>query len=316
MKYIGIYLQYFLIISITIMSRHAPILFLQSDTRPLDCNISSADYNSMTAVLNHHFARLHGGQYMYLLQNSENLLDKVQQNYGLNMSGIYVDMAGATVEKNKPACFNTNLKQLRASPWCKLLSIWNITTSIANDGYGHIVFMDSDAAFSAKKMARSIHHAMTSWIGKELWGTQVMNACLILMTTAPFPGLECDGFMIFNSSNLDRLANMIKEWWNFDRKENNFRHAYEQQALDILLTSGHFSLSQNTVSVVNETQFPPFDSSLWVTHAGHPWASERKKIFLQMLYYLGYTDDLFCGAISEISVKEINMYDVSISINN
>ena len=349
----------------------ARFLLVQSDTRNLDTDISTAAYHSLTAVTNYLYAKQHDADYLYFVFNQSRpaFLSDAKRVYGAvfqNSSNEQSTEVSGTYEKKGPSAYHPVLRQFRAAPWTKLLALWNISQSAmaaaATGRYSHIFFLDSDAVVNPKFHRRSLYDALRDWSSAPCHvlhsrppGVSASKAAAIFLDNSPFEPYDkflCDGAFVLNlgfqgvSSDhhfaINRghetgpafISRFIKEWWDHDveskdfthwwrhleNTNRNFNHAYEQDSLwDQLYNSPRNSwrISENTVCVVAEPQFPPSrNDSLWVNHVGSPWEKDRGRILKTHLAELRVTEQDF-ARISQIitSTASVEGFAVDIAAN-
>jgi len=246
-------------------------LLLQSDTRNLDGDFSTADYHTLTAVTNFVWAKQHNADYLYFVfnQTQTDFLADAHRTFGatfLNKSSDKSTEITGTYLKKGPTCYHPVLKQFRAAPWTKLLALWNVSQSALVSRYSHIFFLDSDAVINPLFHRRSLDDALVDWSKSTCHAPSVTssNAAAVFLDNSPFHPYEkhlCDGAFVLNlgfkgvvadsyainhsqEKGAAFISNFIKEWWDHDVESKdfnhwwhhdsstkNFNHAYEQDSL-------------------------------------------------------------------------------------
>ena len=121
--------------------RKLPVLIIQMDDRPLSSDLESADYISISAVVNYKYALRHGYDYRF----SKVINDEIDKaNVTLSPDAMINEFTTMAAQSKVAlaACFHPILGVQRSTPWCKVLVSWLAAHETA---YDYVIFLDSDA---------------------------------------------------------------------------------------------------------------------------------------------------------------------------
>jgi len=257
------------------------VLILQSETRDLSSANSlmrHASIPTISAVMNYHYAKKHGYDYLYFQFDLSQFANHSLAFYGMKA----VEEDNNMAHKSRKSCLHPSLKQFRASPWCKLLACWDALLSSKTNEYSHIIYIDSDAYFNPICSHRSLEKAIRDWNSIDI-NLVVRRPAAGITFFDNFPYEEtvpCSGFFVMDLS-YHNIGDMIKEWWDANLSYKNFHHAYEQVALHDLLRGKSKSLYINfsSISLQHEKQFH-YSVSNWVRHIGSTEMPENNRHLL------------------------------------
>lgn len=328
-------------------------LVMQSDSRSLDEDIDTADYHSLSAVVNYFYAKRHGADYLYFEfnQTRPDFLKEVLTKYGVAFQNTTLQQSteiSGTYIKKGPSCYHPTLKAFRAAPWMKLLALWNVSKTFTHNEYSHVLFLDSDAAIVPRRHNISLYDKLLHWQQsnqhhpihhrqKVMKPADPSTAAMIFTDNVPYVPYDaypCSGAFVINlgynsilqftntsaygpkDSGAGFIAAMIKDWWDYPIERRNFNHAYEQDSLWTQLYRNEMHgaqkheirrlksrVTEETVCVVNEHQFPPTRHGLWVSHVGSPWQTDRIRHFRHNLHVMGVNATLFTDTIRYIKSR-------------
>lgn len=260
------------ILMVQVDNRGLPDLDSEGGSGGDELQMSTAPYWMLTPVLNHHYCRRHG--YDYLLVHPMLDVSVLQRSGGLRGFDNSSTDGRAAV-----GAWHKGLGQARAASWAKLPTLLYLLLQLGSR-YDRIWYLDSDIGLSDQASGRSVHEKIIEWntgakcLGPPRktacvnWGLQdVSSSPMLLFPNSPFGDSEpCAGTFMFRPSV---AASMLLEWWDIDMPEKNFGLMHEQDALWNLTSDKHdrelaraqlnFSshLSRRSVTLLQEFQFPP-----------------------------------------------------------
>jgi len=167
----------------------------------------------------------------------------------------YLLVGGSTDSKLAQSCSHARLGT-RSSPWCKLPAIAHALSR----GYKTVVFIDSDAFFSAQTVS------VDSILRKYGKAFDYTNATLVLPSNQPWKDYHANtGLQIWK--NRPHAMTLLKAWWDVDTHAK--RHAFEQSGLEKLLIESptHLSLI-STVRVLDKMRILGAKAYSEVIHIG------------------------------------------------
>lgn len=279
----------------------ARCLILMVDTRPLDHDLSTASYNSISAVINADYANRFGCEFKYLIPF-------------LNINEIVANFESEWERKGpklRPSCYHPLLKTFRAGPWAKLLAVWEAADSGV---YGNILYIDSDAILIGNE---SLTDYFQDYRRKSIYGASINVSRAIFFSNAHW-GREkpCSG--VFLLRPVKGGADFIRHWWDFSAPDKDFVHPFEQEALwrssDLSYKKDsseiyHLGLIRpDDYSVIEDDSFSfQLNSCLWVCHVTGEDEHRRKEIMLHWLRLSNYTDEMFESRIIGLESSELVM---------
>lgn len=286
------------------------ILIVSIDNRPLNPNVQSNHYPTITAALNLEYANLHGYGFVQVQQDIQNLVKDVETKYPSHNRIPPSDNA-----KDAATAFHSGLLQFRAASWAKLPALWHIVTGMGKD-YEYIFYIDSDACISGLHRNRSIEEAMESWKGNVAWGNpDPSSSAFIHFNNFPWrDDKPCAGAFICKRAAAEAI---LREWWDYDLPMKNFKHFHEQDALWHMLEHPEvgFKLNATTLSVLKERQFPSDwqrYEELWLCHIASYNYMVRVPILTQFLALANIrSDDAFAAAVAKIPIVRVDMFKVA-----
>lgn len=293
------------------------ILVVTIDHRELDADLRNASHQSLSAVINYNYAKLHGYDYIYYhpFINETEVRIKYELNQKLTISqsqrqdemdeSSSFERPGGRKRRRQPSTafhdevptsFHPGLKEFRGSSWCRLPTLWHLAKQY-NGKYDALFVIDSDLVISAVHQNTTIEEKLVEWQKQPdsiTWGPKDLNrAGVIFFPNSPFGNWEpATGIMIVRPSLM--VADMMKEWWDFEWPEKAFTLMHDQDVLWRVyqwVPQTVFVLNQQNTAMVNEKQFP-VDMSIdewclrksWICHVSHSWGKERNKIFHRILH--------------------------------
>ena len=289
------------------------VLIVQVDSRGLEGDeMNRASYATLTSVLNHHYCKHHG--YDYLLIQPTIDVKRFKANSTSTKSSAEARGGDA---RQVPGALHVGLGQLRSVSWAKLPALLYLSLQIGQY-YDLIWYMDSDLAVSDKPSGRSIRDKLeviqnaSKCLGPARstpcinWGQpKLFESPMLLFPNSPFGDTEpCAGTFMFRPT---LAASLLLEWWNVDMPDKNFGLMHEQDALWNLTSSadGRF---RRIVTLLQEFQFPPkndkremcVDGKQWLCHLITTDHEVRGPWFREMLEKAGFTQAHFRVAVHHI----------------
>jgi hypothetical protein len=271
------------------------VLVVTIDHRELDGELRNASHQSLSAVINYNYAKLHGYDYKYYhpvinetavrikygLKSKPVMpvvVDSTEHHEGGEESGGVSDRAAAAASRRRrkvaqahafhdetPTAFHPGLKEFRGSSWCRLPTLWHLTKlAAAEDKYDALFVIDSDLVISAIHQNITVEQKLQEWQSRAdgvTWGPKDLEkAAIIFFPNSPFGNWEpATGILLIRPKLLLGAADMIKEWWDFEWPEKSFSLMHEQDALWRVYQwspQSVFKLNQEHTSMVSEKQFP------------------------------------------------------------
>ena len=270
------------------------VLVVTIDHRELDGELRNASHQSLSAVINYNYAKLHGYDYKYyhpVINESDifrryGLRKRATAAVGLADAGdptVIHDSheggeTGAALERRRrrkqalaahhslsqdeaPTAFHPGLKEFRGSSWCRLPTLWHLSKQYA-DKYDALFVIDSDLVISAVHQNATLEQKLKEWQSRVdgiTWGPKDLSkAGLIFFPNSPFGNWEPATGVLVIQPKL-HAAEMIKEWWDFEWPEKAFSLMHEQDALWRVYQwtpQTVFTLNQANTAMVSERQFP------------------------------------------------------------
>ena len=182
------------------------VIIVQSDNRELSCSEKSNHYPTLSAVINYLYAKQH--QYNY-----------IRYQYVSEIDGN-VQQGETDSVKTEATC------ESRASPWCKILSVYDALKNLRN-GHDIAVFVDSDAAFIQPSVSIMDYLNTTEFAE----GRDNRDSSIIITRDYPYhpEPHSCTG--MFMVKNNDIAKEILKQWWiNGNRFPDFFhKHPFEQE---------------------------------------------------------------------------------------
>lgn len=315
------------------------VLIVTVDNRPLNSNLESTGYHTVSAVLSAEYAKRWGYEYHYYFANSTatqaTLLENFPHEYDHEKFGA----------KYGGSLANLDLKQARGAPWSKILMLWHLQNHFAKHvdlthetagsfsaaKYDYVVMLDSDAAFNPRRFDRSIGDALDEWrlaapdmIIRGL--SNPRDASLVFMSNLPWrDDLPNSGVIIMRTNPLTTdLDAIIREWWNYDIPQKNEVDFFEQDALWYMLAHQDgpeydFLLNDTVMSLVREnnivSDWHPLYTS-WIAHCPN-YMSQRVDYLRYLLLWERKElnqPDTFREAVLNVQkhhVREVNLIEVA-----
>ena len=284
-------------------------LILMVDTRPLDQDLSTASYNSISAVINADYANRTGCVFNYLIPH-------------LDTSGIPDVKFESEWEwkgpKLRPSCYHPLLKTFRASSWAKLLAVWE---AAERGKYSHILYIDSDAIITGNESLVDFFQDRRRNI---IFGTSINKSRAVFFSNAHW-GRErpCAGVFLLRPFNGG--ADFVRSWWDFSAPDKDFVHPFEQDALwrssDLSVKKEpregyHPELSSpEKYSVIEDASFSFQPNSChWVCHVTGEDEPRRKEIMFHWLQKSNYTNKMFEKRIRNLESSGLVLLFDSISV--
>jgi hypothetical protein len=285
-------------------------LIISVDNREMNPSFEAAQYLSMTSVLNQEYANYHGYDFINVQDVIKNLEEEVKSKYSQ-----YDEIPPTTLTKDMATAFHVGLHQFRAASWAKLPGIWHIVDTLGKN-YERIFYIDSDAVISPLHMNRSLDDAMNSWVNNTIRGNQnPWQSNFIFFYNHPWrDDMPCAGTFIFKVKEGEPT---LREWWDFNLSSKNFYHFHEQDALWHMISnpSYNFKMSDQTITIVNEKQFPsPWIryEDLWLCHISAYNYMLRSPILYHFLVHIGVnSNEIFKEKLSKIKSVKVNMLNVT-----
>lgn len=267
------------------------------DNRNLSSILSTAGYWSLSAVINAHYAKKLGYDYLYLQPQSlstdavdaamaaaarvctypnwllmgigNDAPQNAKEEEALRMSPSYFKDVTQAIHLGRTA--------FRAASWAKLPALWTLGSE-----YDSVLFLDSDAfVVQDVPFEEALDNAVLTY------GTSAHEASFVTFCNRPYWREDMPTAGIFHWRPKAPGRDLLRRWW--DGSGHDRKHAYEQDALwDILdgaglryepiqaACLGWAALNRSTVAAVETQQFAfrpeaplqwPRDS--WVRHIGH-----------------------------------------------
>jgi hypothetical protein len=233
------------------------ITIVQSDSRQLS---RSADfhYPTMTSVINYLYAKKHGYNYV-----------RYQYDTATALPSSTKSKEKAEDYKRQQTCGG------RPSPWCKLLSVYDVLTKSQAKDNDLILFLDSDVAILRPDV--SIIDYLKEVDFEE--GRDNRESPIITAHDYPYERQRsCTG--IFMVRNEEISKEILSQWWTLGTRRPAFLniHPYEQYTFTTQLYNNP-KYSSN-ISVLKDYSFTEENATLW-RHVGtdfdHPHLGERKR---------------------------------------
>lgn len=250
------------------------VLVVSVDDRPLNDNIDSGSYVSLTSVLRHHYCKQHNYAYIALRTDNAALLQGIKARYPTELTVADGHFKEA---KYGYANFHPGLRQFRASAFGNLPALWYLRERYG-EYFDYIWFVDSDAAPNPTQSNRSIGDALREW--REHSDSNVyrgvknpLDATFIFQSNFPWrEDLPCSGSFLFKPNRQAEV--MLRQWWDYDLPQKNFVDFMEQDTLWYMLEAPlekyQFEWNyQHTVTLISEPQFTSKFYSindLWLAH--------------------------------------------------
>lgn len=283
------------------------VLIVQVDSRGLQGGdeLSTASYAALTSVLNHHYCKHHG--YDYLLVQPTIDVERVK--------ATDASSDARSDARHAVGALHVGLGQLRSISWAKLPTLLYLSLQIGQY-YDMIWYMDSDLGISDKPTGRSIREKLevmqnaSKCLGPARstpcinWGQpKLLESPMLLFPNSPFGDTEpCAGTFMFRPS---LAASLLLKWWNVNLPDKNFGLMHEQDALWNLTSSDEF---RRTVTLLQEFQFPQkndkkemcVDGKQWLCHLITTDHEIRGPWFREMLEKAGFTQAHYRAAVHHI----------------
>ena len=316
------------------------------DNRPLENDLASAGYSSLSAAINFHYALHHG--YNFTLLQPRFSMDALPAAAAAVAAGgcppkspfSPAELQGALEEvaqqpagsqvKDSVTAWHPSLNHFRAASWAKLPLLWHALEGYAAENDAAL-YLDSDAIVTRREADfESVFSAPPE--GKLTWGDDASKASLVFGVNAPYDAAyPCAGVMMLRGGGGAR--DLLRAWW--DTPAHARRHAYEQDALWGLLQRWQAGVCPNpyfnmrTVAVVATRQFPAaanpkaygenapleqdryseFSEGSWIHHTQW-WMGGRVAIMCRRIAELGLSSSDFSGLIDRIRSEHTVGVDV------
>ncbi|KAL7533808.1 hypothetical protein ACHAWF_004628 [Thalassiosira exigua] len=158
-----------------------------------------------SATLNFEYARRHGYDFIYMLDENDQTIESNAASDGL--SSVNKQLAQCILRKDP----STTVPQ--SVPWCKLLAV----AAAFDKGYELVVYIDSDAFF--KSDAPSIATILKKYAGPSSSGS--LEKPLWVPNNAPYsPTRANSGMQIWNHS-VPTVRALLNQWWKLDFSAND-----------------------------------------------------------------------------------------------
>lgn len=266
-------LSLLLLLSLSRGKGRSRCLLLSIDNRPLNQDVHSNHYPTVTALLNREYASFHGYDYLQLVNEVDDLEKSVHAKYTKYDAIPPTDNA-----KDAATAFHVGLHQFRAASWAKLPPLWDITRKFGSQ-YDLIFYIDSDAVISPFYRNQSLDDLLDKWQDRfkttpPLKGQRdLTNATFMFFNNFPWrDDMPCAGTFIFRPT--PHAEAILRQWWDFSGiPDRNFKHFHEQDALWHMVDGDQRGkvtyLMTSSFAILGERQFPSawqrFES-LWLVH--------------------------------------------------
>ena len=207
--------------------------------------LATASYSSLTPVLNHHYCRRHG--YDYLLVQPVVDVARIMASLG-GASSLQGFDNSSTDGRQGIGALHKGLGQVRAASWAKLPVLLYLMLQLGGQ-YDRVWYLDSDLGISDQPSGgRALADKLAEWAsGSKCLGPPRNSSCvtwglpdvhtspMLLFPNSPFGDLEpCAGTFMLRPQ---AATSMLLDWWDVDMPSKNFGLMHEQDAL-WNLTSG------------------------------------------------------------------------------
>ena len=294
-------------------SKKSRCLLVSIDNRPLNKDVHSNHYPTVTALLNREYAIHHGYDFLQLVNQIDDLEKQVHAKYAKYDAIPPTDNA-----KDAATAFHVGLHQFRAASWAKLPPLWDVTRKMGAK-YDLIFYIDSDAVISPFFRNQSIDELLDKWqahnrLHPPIKGiSDITQATFIFFNNFPWrDDMPCAGTFLFRPNA--RGEQILRQWWDFSGiPDRNFKHFHEQDALWHMVDgdpSGRLHyLMRSSFAILGERQFPsPWQryEGLWLVHIASYNYQMRNPILNLFLRAL----DLHEARAYEQRVGQIEIYRV------
>ena len=245
------------------------ILLVTVDNRPLRMN-DETSYIASGSVINQHYAKLMGYDYLYATVNSSDIALHLLKRYNCTLaSKVHNDFANP---KYGAASYHQTLKYIRASSWNKLPVLHYLAMHYGDD-YDYFIYLDADVILNPSMTNITLSDLFDKWETQRsplmnkryiFWGNKVIRDSTFIFTTN-FPWRDdfpCAGTFIFKPNDLGRK--ILRQWWDYDLPLKNKYDFMEQDALWYMIEvarrgENKFLINATTTTMVYEFQLPnPF----------------------------------------------------------
>ena len=180
------------------------ILVFMSDNRQLNTNLSTSNYNSLSACINKEYCKLHGYDFIY-----------------------YQPYQEGPAENSLYNCKNPITGAPRHASWSKILASLLV---MRKTDYNYFVYIDSDCIF------RNFSIKLETVIEAN------SSADILFMNNRPWNHDKlCAGFYILK--NVPAAKNFLKDCYMFNSPYFDKGHHWEQEAFRKVIEQGRYSYS-------------------------------------------------------------------------
>ena len=256
------------------------ILIVTIDTRPLLHSIRNVDTDSIdnTAMINSHYAKLNGYDYLYVATTETGHINKngtvcniLRSRFNITSLLSLQCPKGAYKGKYDVATYHISRKSGRASSWNKLPPLIYLADQYGSE-YDYFLYIDSDVLLNSKYADVSISDKLEQWNTQKsnigpiekfpIWGEQdVYKSHMLALSNYPWrDDYPCAGVFLIKP---DRVGiEMLLEWWDYHIPLKNLFDFMEQDALWYLKDHGskgpdnnYFKINNRTMTMIYESQF-------------------------------------------------------------
>ena len=200
------------------------VLVLMGDNRELKevSEVGELDEVTATAYLNYQYSRMHQPLVSFLYAHYQPLDAALQPSGGRSSNS----------SKHSAACYNAQLQQARAAPWCKIVAAYAALEQVQD--VDAVLFIDSDAAItnqqlSVQALLRTVD-TLPHYCSADAFLLSTSPCSVLFFKNAPFePTWPNTGAWLVRRS--PPALELLRAWWHFDHSSRNFYHAYEQDTL-------------------------------------------------------------------------------------
>ena len=259
------------------------------------------DTVSMAAYLNYLYTRLHRQhEFVFVHAPPIDAGSGEAAGAGLARQGM----------KRLRGCYNGALQQWRAAPWCKIVAVHHLLSTRSE--FDWLLFIDSDAVFSNYMVPVDFWlQAVADWApsadslssqSQSQPQPESRSSCSPAAFLAAAPASRCTVLFANNdpwdkgsvntglwllrrggAAATNHSLQFLRRWWHQSMPQRNFQHAYEQDALQLLLRRMPEDESGQLTALLREPSMIHRSALQLVHHWTHTDSKQRGPSFRRLV---------------------------------
>lgn len=247
-------------------------MIISSDDRPIEKNLLTALYPSLSAVVQYLYAARHNYMYLYY---------------------------------RFPVCWHSR-KGYLSPTWCKVLAVYHAMLTLPENSM--VVYIDSDAIIQLHSMPFDIFLENATSLASPHLGP-LNTASIIFSDNWPFDDVDevCPGFFIVVNNVLSR--HILQRWWNFNEQPTwNSRRPHEMGAANVGILRWDFGIYRPYIAAFRTHMFRDLGANQFIRHVGTAENARYKvknKVYKRQVGFLNFLTNL--SITPELFRQKVNL---------